>query len=143
MLNPVYHLMSSVLHSLTSGKTVRRSFVAVALAALSLMLARPICDAYEQPSAAPRSMALAAVEHAAGESVPHSNESGPCCTSVDEATLTASKIPVPAAAKAILSIPTGPSARWPSVVSHRAAVDPPGPTPRSLPYHARSARILV
>jgi len=121
----------------------RRAFVALALVALSLVLAQPICDAYEQPSAASQSAPLAAVEHDAGEPAHHSNETGPCCVSVDEAVLVASAIPVPTAAKSLGLIPTAPSARWPLVVSRLAAVDPPQPPPRSLPYHARSARILV
>jgi hypothetical protein len=121
----------------------RRAFVALALVALSLVLAQPICDAYERPSAASQSAPLAAVEHDAGEPARHSNETGPCCASVDEAVPVASAIPLPSAAKAALLIPTVPSARWPLVAGRRAAVDPPQPPPRSLSYHARSARILI
>jgi hypothetical protein len=135
--------MSRQLHSLTDRKAGRRAFVALTLLALSLVLARPICDAYEQPSAASQSAPLAAVEHDAGESAHHSNESGPCCASVDEAVLAASAILVPTSAKSLGLIPMALSARWPLVLSRRAAVDPPQPPPRSLPYHARSARILV
>lgn len=135
--------MSSAIHPLTDRKAGRRVFVALALMALSFVLARPICDAYERPSAASQSAPLAAVEHDVEKSAPHSDESGPCCASVGEAALVASAIPVPTAAKAPLLIPTAPSALRPSVVGRRAAADPPQPPPRSLSYHARSARILV
>jgi hypothetical protein len=135
--------MSREFHPLTDRKAGRRAFVALALLALSIVLARPICDAYEQPSAASQSAPLAVAQHDAGESAHHSDESGPCCASVDEAALVASAIPVPTTDQSPLLIPTAPLALRPSVVSRRAALHPPQPPPRTLSFHARSARILV
>jgi hypothetical protein len=135
--------MSIVFHTQRSGKAVRRGFVALALVALSLVLARPVCDAYEWLSAISQATPIAAIEHAAGESVPHSEKSSLCCVSVDDGALVASAIPVPTAPKASFLISAVQPTLWPLAVAHRAAVDPPETSRRSLPYHARSARILV
>ena len=121
----------------------RRGFVVLALVALFVVLARPLCDAYHWQGLPQSGPALAAV-HAIGEAPPHGH-SELCCASMQDGTLVVPANAVTAAFKS-------PAAAVPAAVflpGWRAAsfsLTAPLPPDRAPPlrrYYARSARILI
>jgi len=120
----------------------RRGFVVLALVALFVVLARPLCDAYHWHGAPQSGPAIAAV-HAIGEAPQHGH-SELCCASMQDGTLV---VPATAVTAAFES----PAAAVPAAVflpGRRASFSLTAPLPldRAPPlrrYYARSARILI
>jgi len=121
----------------------RRGFVVLALVALFVVLARPLCDAYHWHGV-PQSGAAVAVVHAIGEA-PQQGHSELCCASVQDGTLvgpatavTAAFKSPPAALPAAVFLPG-----WRAASFSLTATLPPDRAPLLKPYYARSARILI
>ena len=113
-----------------------RLSAALAFLALLFILVRPVCDGHE-----PVQWGMGGVHASTAD---HSEDPEPCCASLDDG------LPVPPV-KTIATggKPAGETVAPPAFVrvtvdppSH-AAVDPPQRPPRSLPYHARSTRLLI
>lgn len=108
----------------------------LALAALGLVLLRPLCDALEPLQAAATAPSSIGQEHHAPDE--------PCCASIADGSFAPSSTAtfpvdgghdaVPQRAPALLV--SGPALR-------RAVLDPPTRPPRVVPFHARTARILA
>lgn len=118
-------------------KTARRGFAVLALVALVLVLARPICDAFGG--------GLAALGHLAGtEQQSNHDDSDPCCASIGDGAPLA-----PASAIAIAQLPGAIliaaflAGSWISAMRRRIALVPPDRPPLPRRYYARTARILV
>ena len=120
------------------GKTAQRCFAVLALLALALVLARPICDAYAVGAGA------SGVEQPAGGEQSNHDDFDPCCTSIDDGTpLTSERVASPAKAPtAVLTIAFHDGTRS-SAMQRRSAAIPPDRPPLLRAYHARTARILV
>jgi len=149
------------MHRVTSRKRLWHGFIALAFLALFVVLIRPICDVYKLSSGIFRSGPItvtghdagesahhsAVTEHGGGESTHHSDETGPCCASVDDGSLLVSAVSVPTTANDndpfALPIVAVLLLAWPAVGVRQAAAGPPQVPLPFLPYHARSARILV
>jgi hypothetical protein len=123
-----------------TGKSAKRGFIALALVALSLLLARPVCDAIggiESP-VGPLQVATAA------QPGDLHDDSGPCCISVDNGALGAAAGGVSLAGKTPASASGSPfqlvAAFSPGL---RSATIPPGRPPIFAAYYARTARILI
>lgn len=119
------------------GKTARRGFAVLALVALALVLARPICDALGG--------GLAALGHLVGtEQQSNHDDSDPCCASIGDGTplAPASAVPTAQPLGAVL-IAAFPAILWFSAIRRRIALVPPDRPPLLRPYYARTARILV
>ena len=129
--------MSGEAYSAMNGRLARGGFVVLALVALFVALARPLCDV---PHSGP---VIAAVE-AGAEATPHGH-SGTCCSSMHDGSLV---VTATAAAEAFKS-PPGPVLAPASLPAWRAASVslaariPPDRPPALKPYYARSARILI
>lgn len=149
-MTPASTILGDGMSTLRYSKTTdaghwRRAFGVLAFLALSILLARPVCNAMEPANAAP-GFAHAGAAFQDLNTGHSDHESGLCCVSVGEAS------PLPPAAG--MAVPSGkgsaeplPAARaslrraiaapW-QVAGHRSL-----PPPLSLPYHARTARILA
>ena len=113
-----------------------RLSAALAFLALLFILVRPVCEAHEP------------VQPATGEvyasTADHSEDPEPCCASLDDGSPVPAVKSVPTGAK-----PAGEAVAPPATARQRldppshVAVNPPQRPPRSLPYHARSARLLI
>lgn len=117
--------------------SLRYGFAVLALLALSALLVRPVCDALEPLSAAKG----AQLERLAAAQDHHDSE--PCCDALSaDGTLLAAP-----ALSSVAPEHAGPALAVPVLQKRQAfahaAVDPPRLPPRSLRYHARTARILV
>ena len=136
--------MSDGIQIAVNRGNARRGIVVFALLALTLVLARPICDVYQLQGSQPHSGHLAAADRAHGDTS-HHEDPEPCCASIDDGTVTvlaASAIPEPT------SLPPLPAAttsllNWRATAGSLAAPMPPDRPPDSQPYYARSARILI
>jgi hypothetical protein len=121
----------------------RRGFVVLALVALFVVLARPLCDAYHWHGAPQSGPAIAAV-HAIGEAPQHGH-SELCCASMQDGTLVGSATVVTAAFKSpAAAVPAAvflPG--WRAAPFSLTAPLPPDRAPLLRPYYARSARILI
>jgi hypothetical protein len=116
--------MSNTIGLVMSLRLTKGVFAALALLAVSVALASPICDRYELPGNAPH------------------HEDG--CASLKDGT---PAVPPTAAAPSVkpppfLPLATGWSTEW-RAVNWPAAAIPPARPPITRPYHARSARILI
>jgi hypothetical protein len=137
--------MSALRYSkMTDPGRWRRGFAVLAFLALSILLARPVCNAMEPANAAP-GFAHAGAAFQDLDTGHSDHESGLCCVSVDEAS------PLPTAG---MAAPSGKGSAEPlpaAKASLRRAIAAPWqvaghrslPPPLSLPYHARTARILA
>jgi len=135
------------MHRVTIRKRLWQGFIALAFLSLFVVLIRPICDVHKLSSGISHSGPIAVTEHDAGEAAHHSDETGPCCASVDDGSLLVSAVSIPTSANDndafALPVVAVLLSAWLAVgVRHAAAGPPPAPPP-ALPYHARSARILV
>jgi hypothetical protein len=137
--------MSALRHSKMPGpRHWRRGFAALAFLALAFLLARPLCNAME-PANAPPGFAHAGAAFQGLDTGHSDHESGLCCVSVDEAS------PLPPAGMAALSVKGSAEPLPTAKASLRRAIAAPWhvaghrslPPPLSLPYHARTARILA
>lgn len=135
--------MSLGRHIAPAGSAAKRGFVVLALLALSLVIARPICDAYAAGAGTAAPAQMLASDHA-GNAEPHEDESAPCCSSLEDGALAASAAAFPAAEKpgSFAFLPPSPLEAWPATARRLAPVPPDRP-PLSLPYHARTARLLI
>ena len=123
---------------------VRRGLAVVALLALSLVIARPICDAYAAGTGTPEPAQVVAHDHDANDHS-HGDAPGPCCSSIDDGAVMGSATVVsvigadstPFMVLAARPWEAGPSAE------RRSALEPPDRPPLSLPYHARTTRLLI
>ena len=120
----------------TAAPGFRRLSVVLAFLALLLVLVRPVCAAHEPVQAASGAV------HAS--SVDHSDDPEPCCAAFDDGS------PIPAVKALFAGAEPAGDAIAPTVTARlrldapsHVAVDPPQRPPRSLPYHARSARLLI
>lgn len=129
--------MRTASHFAWFSKTTMSGFAVLALIALTLVLARPICDTFGG--------GLAALGHLAGsEQSNHDDDFETCCASIGDETPLASVSAIPfaqpAGAVLIAALPATP--RF-SAMRRRIALVPPDRPPRLRPYYARTARILV
>lgn len=136
--------MSGEAYSAMNRTLARGGFVVLALIALFVALARPLCDAHRlQGDVSHPGPVIAAVE-AMAEAALHGH-SGTCCSSMHDGSLT---VPATAAAEAFKS-PPGPVLAPASLPAWRVASVslatriPPDRPPGLKPYYARSARILI
>lgn len=116
-----------------------RQVAAVAFAAMATLLLRPVCEAAE-PLEVTRS-GLSQVGTAHGHHYPAKSYS--CCVSMSDASTILGAIAVPGLTE-LSPLPAALSAvaQHAAPESRRATLDP-GPPPRGLSYHARSARLLL
>lgn len=125
-------------------KPVRHVCALLALLALSLVVARPVCDAY---AAGGGSVQPAHIEATApsGHDHSHGDEPGPCCSSIDDASLLGSAAVAPAAAKPVAFLVASAVSLEPSwsVAGRLIRTEPPDRPPLFRPYHARTARLLI
>lgn len=115
-----------------------RGFAVLVLLALSAILLRPVCDALEShPAGSAFGLEQAATGH-------HEPESTPCCASIEGGSLVASAS-TPPEGKRSSALALGPALTIRVTIppTLHADVARPQPPPRGLPYHARTARILV
>ncbi|MEO8144631.1 MAG: hypothetical protein ABI654_10485 [Betaproteobacteria bacterium] len=136
--------MSDGIKIAVSGGNAKRGFVVFALLALTLVMARPICDVYRLQGTPSQSGPVAAVGHAHGEASHHA-DSEPCCAAIDDGTLTvlaASAIPEPTSLSPVPAATTS-LLNWRATTCSFAVAIPPDRPPDSLAYCARSARILI
>lgn len=125
-----------------SKGVLKDAFVFLALSALLLVLARPVCDVLEWHGAEEQPGSSAIASYTAGEH--HDGHYDPCCTSIEDGSLVALSA---SAAPPVERLPT-PAAAMASPVQ-RAAVHslvawlPPDTPPISRPYHVRTARLLI
>ena len=123
---------------MSAGLWRRPEFVILPLLVLAILLLRPVCDVLEMTVPGPVSGAATALtaDH-------HSPESVPCCASIEGG----SQIQLASGASGGKSFfvvsEVEATVRVPLALAWYVAVDPAQPPPRSLPYHARTARILV
>jgi hypothetical protein len=116
----------------------------LALLALSLVIARPICEAYMVGAGSAEPAQLAASHHAGSD---HS-DGGPelCCYSIADGTLVGSTATAPGTAKygsAFVIVRTDLQLAWSAPLEDRITSVPPDRPPFSPPYHARTARLLI
>ena len=131
--------MSPESHIVWFRKSAKRGFAVVALLALVVVLARPICDAYGMGASSPPG-----VGQLAGGEQPNHDGFDPCCVSIDDGTPLASERAAPPAkaptAVLMFAFHDGP---WSSATQRRVVAIPPDRPPPLRAYHARTARILV
>ena len=130
------------MHFLVTRKQARRGFFVLVLLALSIVLARPICEVYQHRDN-PAKSGLVAAGHSAGETW-HQEDPEPCCASIEARSLAAPASAVAPAIKSPVTVPL--ASAW--LMWRTAAFSPPAPLPpNGLPflqsYYARSARILI
>jgi len=119
-------------------KTWKRGFAVLALLALALVLARPICDAYEMGAGS------LGVGQLAGAEQSNHNDFDPCCTSIDDGTPLASESAAsPAKAPTAVLMFAFHDGTRSSATQVPVAAIPPDRPPLLRAYHARTARILV
>lgn len=113
-----------------------RLTAALAFLALLFILVRPVCEAHEPMQSAKGEVYASTVDHPADPEL--------CCASLDDGS------PVPAVKSVLTGAkPAGETVAPPAMARRRldppshVAVYPPLRPPRSLPYHARSARLLI
>jgi hypothetical protein len=138
-----YSVMSREAHLPMSRKLARGGFVVLALVALFVALARPLCGAHRLQGDAPGSGPVIAAAGVIGEAAPH-GRSGTCCSSMHDGSLVVS-VPVAEAFKspaaAVLTAASPPA--WRVASASLVAPIPPHRPPGLKPYYARSARILI
>lgn len=125
-------------------RRARHGFALLALLALSLVIARPICDAYSASGGTAQPVQVEASDHS-GHDHSRDGEPGPCCSSIDDASLLSSAVTVPAAAQpsAFVLVAAGSLQPWSAVADRRIALEPPDRPPLSRSYQARTARLLI
>ena len=135
--------MNSRIQSAVARRLARRGVSVFAFLALSMGLARPICDAYLPHGSPAQSGTIAFAGHASSEPSRHADARLRCASVEDgrlveqAAALTPVKSPAPLpVAKASL-----PGSRTAALA--RAAAIPSDRPPVTHRYHARSARILI
>ena len=126
-----------------NSNQARGAFVALAFLALFVVLARPVCDVSHAHGATWHDQTLGVLNYLGAEAPSH-DDSDPCCSSVDEASLVGE---VMAFAPDIKSPSVVPFAHY-SSESHVSRTSlrtpvPPDRPPVTRPYYARSARILI
>jgi hypothetical protein len=114
-----------------------RAFFLLALLAVAVLLARPICDAYRShPGTAEPAVAVA--DHTVG------GESELCCEGLDEvAVISASTGSADFEDDSTAAAPFDAVPPWRPVYLAFSPPLPPDRPPISRPYYARSARILI
>ena len=122
---------------------MRRGFVLFALLALSVVMARPICDLHQFQGNSSQSGSVVATGHVLGEAPGHEG-SEPCCGSVQDGTLAVLAAAVTPVVKSpvFLLVATVSLPGWRAAASSPAAAILAERSPASQPYHVRSARIL-
>ena len=121
----------------------RRLFLALALLALGVVLARPICDASHAKGAPFLEGGLAAAAHYSDGQAAHHDDSDPCCVSVDDASLVVGTTALVSDAKPPALPMAQASSAWRSTPRSLDPAIPPDQPPMSRPYHARSSRLLI
>ena len=125
-----------------SKGVLKDAFVFLALSALLLVLARPVCDVLEwhgAQDAGPSGLA----SYVADESGHHEGHTDPCCDSIEDGNLAVSASAAPPVERpAIPAAAIVAPARPVAVLTHVAWL-PPDTPPISRPYHVRSARLLI
>ena len=136
--------MSDGIQIPVARKYARRGFTVIALLALSLVMARPICDVYRLQVSPSQSGPVAVMDHSHGEAL-HHEDSEPCCASIDDGTLTVLAATATPEATSLPPLPTATTSllNWRATARSLAAANPPDRPPDSQPYYARSARILI
>lgn len=116
----------------------------LALLALTLVIARPICDAYAAANGSSEAAHVAADGHGDNDHS-HGDEPGPCCSSIDDASLLGSANVTSASAKpaTFVVVPASSRQAWSAVPGRLLASEPPDRPPLCRPYHARTARLLI
>lgn len=127
--------------------TARRGLVALGLLALFVVLARPVCDVFEasdgRGSLGPVSVAAAATAESPAH---HDHGSEPCCSSVQEGSVTVPSLAFATDGKpaSVLITPPIAAKRWGDGADLLAAAAiPPDPPPVQRSYYARSSRLLI
>lgn len=115
----------------------------LALLALFVVLARPICDISHVQGPASHGHAPAVADNF-GDGAANHGEPEPCCETVDDASLVGATAAFALDAKlaSVAPLAQNGSARHLGRRSPRAPIPPDRP-PLSRPYHARSARLLI
>jgi hypothetical protein len=131
--------MSATRHLPIPRKLAKLAFAALALVALSFMLARPICDAFD---AAKERTAPPPVAGMANEADQH-DDSGSCCHALDGGTLAVAAGVLTSTGKSPALIPASADALSTSYPSSPSAKAPPRLPPILARYYARTARILI
>lgn len=106
-----------------SQRLVRGLFAVLALLAVSVAVASPVCDSFHASADAP--------------------QPDTCCASLEDGALALPPTAAPSAQPpAFVAVSAGSSVQWRALSWPDAAVPPDRP-PLTRPYHARSARILI
>lgn len=136
--------MISALFSLSrAARAARRGYAALAFLALSLVVVAPVCSAFEDAAGIGR--LPDAVLASSAEPASHSGDPGACCASADGACIPVAESAVsdPAYKSPAPALPAAFVPPEATVIARRSPAVPPPEPPRVLPYHVRSARILV
>ena len=112
--------MSNRTKSVARWSLFRQGFLVLAAFALSVLLVQPVCDAHEMSAGDPAA----------------------CCALVTDASPTGFVNATPPTAKPSVLVAEVLPAAWRAAARDAAIAAPPYHPPASLPYHARSARIL-
>lgn len=136
--------MNAGIQTPATGMRASRGLVVFALLALSLVLARPICDAHWLLGSRSHSGPFAAADHAQ-DGASHNEDAGPCCASIEDGTLAVPATTVIPAVKspAPALVATASLTGWREAAPSLAAAIVPGRPPDPQSYYARSARILI
>jgi len=115
-----------------------RAFAVLVLLALSVILLRPMCDVLESHLTGSASN----IEHISTGH--HESDATPCCASIEDASLVASAGSATEEKRSPgLAIDPGMAVRATIPLTLQVDVARPQPPLQNLPYHARTARILV
>lgn len=118
--------------------------VLLALAALSILLARPVCDVFGAVAVASSEGRIAAHEHASGDASHPSHDRDPCCDQLDPFAIPVASTPAAEGRAFAVLLIDGLRSHTPRAIAWRdvdaRAIEH---RPRSRPYHARTARILA
>lgn len=124
-----------------SKGVLKDAFVFLALSALLLVLARPVCDVLEWHDAE-ESGPSGLASYVADESGHHEGHTDPCCDSIEDGNLAVSASAAPPVERPAIPAAIVAPARPVAVHTHVAWL-PPDTPPISRPYHVRTARLLI
>jgi hypothetical protein len=135
--------MSDGIQSPVTRRLAKRGVAVFAFLALSMGLARPICDAYLPHGGPAQSGTIAFTGHASSEPSRHVDFRLRCASVEDGVLVEPAVALTPVKSTALLPVATVSLPGWRTAPLARAAAIPPDRPPVTHRYHARSARILI
>lgn len=124
-----------------SKGVLKDAFVFLALSALLLVLARPVCDVLEWHGEESGPSVLAS--YVADKSGDHEGHTDLCCDSIEDGNLAVSASAAPPVERPAIPAAAIVAPAAPVAVHTYVAWLPPDTPPISRPYHVRTARLLI